>query len=67
MVVCATKGGSGNCLRGLPSKTWPYNLTMRVIDFGSTIDQFTLEHLYGVHGPSRGEQTLEYAPPKALL
>ena len=33
MVVCATKGGSGNCLRGLPSKTWPYNLTMRVIDF----------------------------------
>lgn len=67
MVVCATKGGSGNCLRGLPSKTWPYNLTMRVIDFGSAIDQFTLEHLYGVHGPSRGEQTLEYAPPEAIL
>lgn len=67
MVVCATKGGSGDCLRGLPSKTWPYNLTMRVIDFGSAIDQFTLEHLYGVHGPSRGEQTLEYAPPEAIL
>lgn len=67
MVVCATKGASSNCLRGLSKKTWPYNLTMRVIDFGSAIDQFTLEHLYGVHGPSRGEQTLEYAPPEAIL
>ncbi|RDY03654.1 putative inactive protein kinase, partial [Mucuna pruriens] len=40
---------------------------MRIIDFGSGIDEFTLKHLYGSTGPSRAEQTYEYTPPEALL
>lgn len=46
---------------------WPSNLTMRLIDFGSAMDQFTLKHLYGSSGPSQAEQTVEYAPPEATL
>ncbi|KAB1203336.1 putative protein phosphatase 2C 51 [Morella rubra] len=40
---------------------------LRIIDFGSAIDDFTVKHLYGSTGPSRAEQTSEYAPPEALL
>ncbi|OAE19503.1 hypothetical protein AXG93_4794s1150 [Marchantia polymorpha subsp. ruderalis] len=39
----------------------------RLIDFGSALDPFTVKHLYGPSGPSRLEQTNEYAPPEALL
>lgn len=46
---------------------WPSNLTMRIIDFGSAIDRYTLNHLYSSSGPSQGEQTKEYAPPEATL
>ncbi|XP_057863607.2 uncharacterized protein LOC131071684 isoform X2 [Cryptomeria japonica] len=67
MVICMTDKGSGDCQRGQSGRIWPYNLTMRIIDFGSAMDHFTLEHLYGVNGPSRAEQTLEYSPPEALL
>ncbi|CAJ1969375.1 unnamed protein product [Sphenostylis stenocarpa] len=41
--------------------------SMRIIDFGSGIDEFTLRNLYGSTGPSRAEQTYEYTPPEALL
>lgn len=40
---------------------------MRIIDFGSGIDEFTIKHLYASTGPSRAEQTYEYTPPEALL
>ncbi|KAK2998975.1 hypothetical protein RJ639_024648, partial [Escallonia herrerae] len=40
---------------------------MRIIDFGSAVDEFTVKHLYGSAGPSRAEQTSEYTPPEALL
>ncbi|XP_024523224.1 uncharacterized protein LOC9639111 [Selaginella moellendorffii] len=46
---------------------WPANLSLRLIDFGSAINPFTLQHLYGSAGPSRNEHTPEYAPPEALL
>jgi serine/threonine protein kinase len=46
---------------------WPSNLTMRIIDFGSAVDRFTLKHLYGPSGTSQAEQTAEYAPPEANL
>ncbi|CAM6025619.1 unnamed protein product [Sphagnum balticum] len=46
---------------------WPSNLTMRIIDFGSAVDWFTLKHLYGPSGTSQAEQTAEYAPPEANL
>ncbi|XP_038987850.1 uncharacterized protein LOC103718236 isoform X3 [Phoenix dactylifera] len=39
---------------------------VRIIDFGSAIDDFTMKHLYG-SGPTRSEQTFEYTPPEALL
>ncbi|KAL2652139.1 hypothetical protein R1flu_020267 [Riccia fluitans] len=45
----------------------PAKLKMRLIDFGSALDPFTVKHMYGSSGPSRLEQTNEYAPPEALL
>ncbi|KAJ0974080.1 hypothetical protein J5N97_016045 [Dioscorea zingiberensis] len=39
---------------------------LRIIDFGSAIDDFTLKYMYG-SGPTRYEQTYEYSPPEALL
>ncbi|KAG0570157.1 hypothetical protein KC19_6G142700 [Ceratodon purpureus] len=46
---------------------WPSNLTVRIIDFGSAIDRYSLKHLYNLSGPSQAEQTIEYAPPEATL
>lgn len=46
---------------------WPSNLTLRIIDFGSAIDRYSLKHLYKSSGPSQAEQTVEYAPPEATL
>lgn len=40
---------------------------LRIIDFGSALDPFAIGHLYGAAGPSMRQQTLEYAPPEALL
>ncbi|KAJ7547329.1 hypothetical protein O6H91_08G080400 [Diphasiastrum complanatum] len=54
-------------INGHPNKEWPSNLTLRLIDFGSALDPFTLEHLYGSTGPTEKEQTVEYSPPEALL
>ncbi|KAI5680221.1 hypothetical protein M9H77_01448 [Catharanthus roseus] len=42
-------------------------IVRRLIDFGSALDEFTMKNLYGSTGPSRAEQTSEYAPPEALL
>ncbi|OWM84575.1 hypothetical protein CDL15_Pgr008308 [Punica granatum] len=58
---------TGRCMREGPSQDKNYTTKMRIIDFGSAIDEFTLKHLYGSSGPSRAEQTSEYAPPEALL
>jgi len=42
------------------------NIYCRLGDFSSAYDEYTSEHLYS-HGPSRAEQTDEYAPPEALF
>ena len=42
-------------------------LHVRLIDFGSALDPHSLRSLYGEGGPSAEEQTMEYAPPEALL
>lgn len=42
-------------------------LHVRLIDFGSAVDAHSVRSLYGEEGPSAEEQTLEYAPPEALL
>ncbi|XP_058105319.1 uncharacterized protein LOC131248856 isoform X4 [Magnolia sinica] len=67
MVICFEDGDMGRCLRGSPSGEKQYHINMRIIDFGSAIDEFTVKHLYGSNGPSRSEQTFEYTPPEALL
>ncbi|KAL6007245.1 hypothetical protein ACLOJK_032741 [Asimina triloba] len=75
MVVCFEDGETGRCLRVIPSGEKHYHINMRIIDFGSAIDDFTIKHLYGSHGPSRflimpanrSEQTFEYTPPEGLL
>lgn len=40
---------------------------MRLIDFGSAADAYSLEHLYGSDGPSADQQTELYAPPEARI
>ncbi|RAL42159.1 hypothetical protein DM860_011942 [Cuscuta australis] len=67
MVICFEDQDSGRCLKGYPSGDHNYTTKMRIIDFGSALDDFTLKHLYGSLGPSRAEQTGEYTPPEAFL
>ncbi|WCJ21596.1 Protein phosphatase 2C family protein [Euphorbia peplus] len=67
MVICFEDLDSGRCLKGAPGVHKNYTTKVRIIDFGSGMDEFTLKHLYGSAGPSRAEQTYEYAPPEALL
>ncbi|KAI8003884.1 Receptor-like cytosolic serine/threonine-protein kinase RBK1 [Camellia lanceoleosa] len=43
------------------------SLVMRIIDFGSAVDEFTRKHLYGLYGPSSSEQTYYHTPSEALL
>ncbi|KAK8962325.1 putative inactive protein kinase [Platanthera guangdongensis] len=67
MIICFEEVNTGRCLREVPSiGSNQYHTRMRLIDFGSAIDEFTLKHLYG-SGPTRSEQTFEYTPPEALL
>ncbi|XP_023773030.1 uncharacterized protein LOC111921679 isoform X1 [Lactuca sativa] len=67
MVICFEDRDTGRCLKGSPSGNMNYTTKMRIIDFGSAIDEFTIKHLYGSAGPSRNEQTYEYMPPEAFL
>jgi serine/threonine protein kinase len=41
-------------------------ITCRLGDFSSAYDEYASEHLY-LNGPSRAEQTDEYAPPESLF
>ncbi|CAI0434074.1 unnamed protein product [Linum tenue] len=67
MVVCFEDAETGRCLKGVPSGDRNYTIKMRIIDFGSAVDDFTMKHLYGSSGPTRAEQTFEYSPPEAFL
>ncbi|XVE77828.1 hypothetical protein DITRI_Ditri13aG0093700 [Diplodiscus trichospermus] len=67
MVICFEDQKTGRCLRGIPSGDKNFTTRMRIIDFGSAIDGFSMKHLYGSAGPSRSEQTHDYSPPEALL
>ncbi|GAV87925.1 Pkinase domain-containing protein/PP2C domain-containing protein [Cephalotus follicularis] len=67
MVICFEDQETGRCLKGSPSGDKNFTTKMRIIDFGSAIDEFTMKHLYGSAGPSRAEQTSEYSPPEAFL
>ena len=40
---------------------------LRLIDFGSALDEETFASMYGPDGPSAAEQTPEYAPPEAVF
>ncbi|KAK4418314.1 putative inactive protein kinase [Sesamum alatum] len=67
MVICFEDKETGGCLRGSPDSDKNYTTKMRIIDFGSAVNDFTVKHLYGSVGPSSAEQTSEYAPPEAFL
>ncbi|KAI4349468.1 hypothetical protein L6164_010054 [Bauhinia variegata] len=67
MVICFEDEETGRCLKESAAINKNISAKMRIIDFGSGIDEFTLKHLYGSTGPSRAEQTYEYTPPEALL
>ena len=41
--------------------------TVRLADFGSGVDAFSLTNLYGTEGPSAAQQTPEYSPPEILF
>ncbi|KAK9086974.1 hypothetical protein Syun_029368 [Stephania yunnanensis] len=66
MVICF-EDETGRCWKGNLIGDQQFTLNMRIIDFGSGVDEFTIKHLYGSHGPSSSEQTYEYTPPEALL
>lgn len=51
-------------LRPVPNSEGGPRYHLRLIDFGSAVDAYTLEHLYGLEGPSDSEQTAEYVPPE---
>ncbi|KAG2490062.1 hypothetical protein HYH03_011527 [Edaphochlamys debaryana] len=55
-------GGAGGGAGGVVAPAW-----LRLIDFGSAVDSYSLQHLYGTEGPSSDQLTLEYAPPEALF
>ncbi|XP_077242388.1 uncharacterized protein LOC143882885 [Tasmannia lanceolata] len=67
MVLCFQDGDTGRCLRGKPREGKHYHMKMRIIDFGSAIDEYSIKNLYGSNEPSRYGQTLEYTPPEGLL
>ncbi|XP_022640333.1 uncharacterized protein LOC106771884 isoform X5 [Vigna radiata var. radiata] len=67
MVICFEDQETGRCLKEIPTKVNNSATKMRIIDFGSGLDEYTLNNLYGSTGPSRAEQTYEYTPPEALL
>ncbi|XP_024013006.1 probable protein phosphatase 2C 51 isoform X2 [Eutrema salsugineum] len=67
MVMCLEDIKSGRCLKGVPNGDYNFKTKMRIIDFGSALDEFTMKHYYGSAGPSRAEQTHDYAPPEAIL
>lgn len=67
MVICFEDQDSGCCLTGTPNSDKNYTTKMRIIDFGSAMNDFTVKHLYGSVGPSSAEQTSGYAPPEAFL
>uniref|UniRef100_A0A1J3K1H9 PPM-type phosphatase domain-containing protein n=1 Tax=Noccaea caerulescens TaxID=107243 RepID=A0A1J3K1H9_NOCCA len=67
MVICLEDIKSGRCLKGVPNGDYNFKSKMRIIDFGSALDEFTMKHYYGSTGPSRAEQTHDYAPPEAML
>ncbi|XP_057800960.1 uncharacterized protein LOC131016306 isoform X2 [Salvia miltiorrhiza] len=67
MVMCFEDQDSGSCLRATPNSSENYTTKMRIIDFGSAVNDFTVKHLYGSVGPSSAEQTSGYAPPEAFL
>ncbi|XP_074349991.1 uncharacterized protein LOC141689547 isoform X2 [Apium graveolens] len=53
MVICLEDLYSGRCLKGTPNGDQNYTTKMRIIDFGSAMDEYTVNHLYGSLGPSR--------------
>ncbi|GMH20864.1 hypothetical protein Nepgr_022706 [Nepenthes gracilis] len=67
MLVCIEDQETGTCLNENPVGDAKHVKKMRIIDFGSAVDDFTIRNLYGSMGPSRAEQTYEYTPPEALL
>lgn len=40
---------------------------VKLADFGSAVDEYTLRHLYTHGAPSQAEETREYQPPEVLL
>eukprot|EP00250_Pteridium_aquilinum_P003956 c14216_g1_i1 orf=1160-2065(+) len=67
MMIRATSRCSVSGQASQLHEEFPCNLSMRIIDFGSAVDAYSLHNLYGPLGPSRSEQTEEYTPPESFL
>lgn len=55
------------CIAGHAAGDQQQSAHVRLIDFGSAVDTYALEHLYGSDGPSADQQTELYAPPEARI
>ena len=42
-------------------------VVLKLADFGSALDPFAAKNLYGDTGPSRLDETLDYAPPEVVF
>mmetsp|Transcript_16048 Transcript_16048/g.31699 ORF Transcript_16048/g.31699 Transcript_16048/m.31699 type:complete len:338 (-) Transcript_16048:159-1172(-) len=40
---------------------------LKLADFGSAVDEYSTNNLYGLRGPSLDDETLDYAPPEVLF
>merc|ERR1712080_74625 len=40
---------------------------LRLADFGSAVDEHSLDMLYSMFGPTQGQETLAYAPPEVVF
>ncbi|PNH02892.1 hypothetical protein TSOC_011092 [Tetrabaena socialis] len=64
---CGGGGGRGGGGCAAPGDEAVAPVWLRLIDFGSAVDDYSLQHLYGSEGPTSDQLTLEYAPPEALF
>jgi serine/threonine protein kinase len=71
--TASSKNGGGGWSASSSSSSWSARggsadrLHLRLADFGSGVDAFSLTNLYGTEGPTAGQQTPEYSPPEILF
>ncbi|XP_055824564.1 probable inactive protein kinase At3g63330 [Solanum dulcamara] len=64
IVICFEKT-NGSC--GVVEPLHTDNMHLRLIDFGSAVDDYARRYLYGPNGPTWAEQNIFSMPPEAII